>query len=230
MDQYLSFIEECKNKIYPHNTYLEEHHIKPKHDGGSDKPENIIKISFEDHILAHKIRYDTYGQIYDLAAYNLMCGFDSEGWRILRVEGAYKTHEALRLSNKNFWNSDFQKEMSARSVKSEHAIKMRSIGGKVGGKSRNKNIAITNKDKYVFSFNNVETICIINCQTGGEVLEELQKIVSNKNFKRVTPLLKGERKNAYGWSCVKFSDMVISSQSSSTLEEGSETTGGVQSP
>ena len=93
--------------------------------------------------------------------------------------------------------------MSARYVKSEYAMKMRSIGGKVGGKNRNKNVAITSTDKYIFFHNKVETVCIINCETGGEVLEELQKIVPNQNFKRVTPLLKGERENAYGWSCIK---------------------------
>jgi hypothetical protein len=57
-----------------------------------------------------------------------------------------------------------------------------------------------------------------------EVLEELQKIVPNQNFKRVTPLLKGQRENAYGWSCIKFSDMVISSQVLDTSRKGSETT------
>lgn len=202
-DPYLSFIEECRNKIHSSNTYLENHHIIPKHDSGLDIPENLISLSFEDHILAHKIRYDTYGQVYDLAAYNLMCGFDSEGWRLLRVEGAYKTHDALKLKKKNFWSNEFQKEMSARSVISEYAMKMRSVGGKMGGKNRNKNIAITPQDKYIFSYNKAETVCIINCETGGEVLEELQKIVITPNFKRVTPLLKGERENAYGWSCKK---------------------------
>jgi hypothetical protein len=223
-NHYLSFIEECKSKTYPPNTYLEEHHIVPKHDGGSDNSENLISLSFDDHILAHKIRYDVYGQVYDLAAYNLMCGFDGEGWRLLRVEGAYKTHEALRLSKKNFWSSDYQKEMSARSVKSEYAMKMRSVGGKIGGKNRNKNVAITSTDKYIFSHNKVETVCIINCETGGEVLEELQKIVPNQNFKRVTPLLKKQRENAYGWSCEKFSNTEISIQVSDTSEKGSETT------
>jgi hypothetical protein len=153
-----------------------------------------------------------------------MCGFDGEGWRLLRVEGAYKTHQALRLSKKNFWSSDYQKEMSARSVKSEYAMKMRSVGGKIGGKNRNKNVAITSTDKYIFFRNKVETVCIINCETGGEVLEELQKIVPNQNFKRVTPLLKKQRENAYGWSCEKFSNTAISIQVSDTSEKGSETT------
>jgi hypothetical protein len=49
----------------------------------------------------------------------------------LESEGAYKTHESTEeLSKKNFWSSDYQKEMSARSVKSEYAMKMRSVGGK----------------------------------------------------------------------------------------------------
>jgi hypothetical protein len=127
-----------------------------------------------------------------------------------RVMCAYATHQKLKTQCKNFWDSEYQKEMSARSVQSEYAMKMRSVGGKLGGKNRNKNIAITPDDKYIFSYNKVETICIINCETGGEVLEELQKLVPNSRFKRATPLLKGERKNLYGWSCEKFNDKVIS--------------------
>jgi hypothetical protein len=50
-NQYLSFIEECKSKTYPPNTYLEEHHIVPKHDGGLDNPENLISLSFDECLL-----------------------------------------------------------------------------------------------------------------------------------------------------------------------------------
>jgi hypothetical protein len=55
---YLDFINECKLKHYgeiPTHT----HHILPKFMGGADSKENLIKLSIEDHYLAHKILSET---------------------------------------------------------------------------------------------------------------------------------------------------------------------------
>lgn len=202
-NKYLQFIEVCKTKNYSKEDYLETHHIIPKHDGGFDTKENLIDLSFKDHIQAHLLRWEVYNQIGDLAAYNLMSGFDSEGWRLLKIEGAKATHQLLKSEKRNFWSSNFQKEMSKRSINSEYAMTMRSVGGKIGGHNRNKNIAIRKIDKYIFSYENKPTICIINCETGGEVLKELQILKPNNKFKRVTYLLNGKRKSLYNWSCQK---------------------------
>lgn len=37
------------------NLYIEVHHIKPLHDGGSDEPENMIQLLYNDHVIAHYI-------------------------------------------------------------------------------------------------------------------------------------------------------------------------------
>jgi hypothetical protein len=51
---YLDFIEECKLKEYD-KTFTHNHHILPKFMGGNNNKDNLIKLSVEDHFLAHKI-------------------------------------------------------------------------------------------------------------------------------------------------------------------------------
>lgn len=52
---YTEFIQKCKNRIIPQNTYTEIHHIKPKCIGGNDDPDNLIKLTGIEHYNAHKI-------------------------------------------------------------------------------------------------------------------------------------------------------------------------------
>jgi len=78
MDRYLRFIEHCKKKKYHVNEYLERHHIIPRHAGGTNDKENLIKLSLKDHMLAHKIRYEVYKNQYDLSAYSYMTGQSAE--------------------------------------------------------------------------------------------------------------------------------------------------------
>lgn len=49
--EYQSFINECKNKDLPQKR--EKHHIRPKSFGGNDSNENLILLSFADHLHAH---------------------------------------------------------------------------------------------------------------------------------------------------------------------------------
>ena len=46
-----------------------KHHIIPKHMGGTDRSENIVELSVEDHAEAHKILYEQYGKIQDKVAW-----------------------------------------------------------------------------------------------------------------------------------------------------------------
>lgn len=78
MDRYQSFIEHCRKKKYHPKEYLEKHHITPRHEGGDDSKENLIKLSLKDHITAHRVRYKVYGNKYDLAASNYMKGQSKE--------------------------------------------------------------------------------------------------------------------------------------------------------
>lgn len=109
--------------------------------------------------------------------------------------------------------------MAARSMARPDAREIRSKGGKVGGRVRNQDRIITADDCYLFSYNGEEVLVIVNCRTGGEVLEQLNLYQPTK-LQRVTPLLNGQRKSLHGWSCVKLDDWpgeAISSQTTDGL-------------
>jgi hypothetical protein len=50
---YAAFIDDRKAKQPQAPDYFEKHHIKPRCLGGGDEPENIIRLTVEDHIHAH---------------------------------------------------------------------------------------------------------------------------------------------------------------------------------
>jgi len=45
------------------------HHIIPKHMGGTDDPNNLVKLSIEEHAEAHKKLYEQYGKKEDFIAW-----------------------------------------------------------------------------------------------------------------------------------------------------------------
>ena len=47
-----------------------KHHIKPKHAGGSDSPENLVLLHPIDHAIAHLVRYKMFGNVRDRWACN----------------------------------------------------------------------------------------------------------------------------------------------------------------
>lgn len=51
--KYKEFLEECKTKKYDSDTIRHLHRTVPKCLGGNNKKENLIKLSVEDHIIAH---------------------------------------------------------------------------------------------------------------------------------------------------------------------------------
>ncbi|MDP6584604.1 MAG: HNH endonuclease signature motif containing protein, partial [Anaerolineales bacterium] len=53
---------------------MDKHHIVPKHMGGMEEPWNIMELSREDHIWAHKILYKLYGNVNDKRAVLLLEG------------------------------------------------------------------------------------------------------------------------------------------------------------
>ena len=51
-----------------------KHHIIPKHAGGTDSPENIIKLTVEEHADTHKKLWEEYGRKEDLLAWKGLTG------------------------------------------------------------------------------------------------------------------------------------------------------------
>ena len=54
------------------------HHIIPKHMGGTDDSSNLIKLTIEEHALAHKKLYDLYGKLEDKVAWLALSGQDKK--------------------------------------------------------------------------------------------------------------------------------------------------------
>jgi hypothetical protein len=50
------------------------HHIIPKHAGGTDAPENIVRLTPEEHSKAHRLLYEKYGRWQDKIAYRALAG------------------------------------------------------------------------------------------------------------------------------------------------------------
>ncbi len=57
---YVQFIEDRKSRPIP-DGYTERHHIKPKSMGGTNSPDNLIRLTPEDHYFAHLLLAKVYG-------------------------------------------------------------------------------------------------------------------------------------------------------------------------
>lgn len=144
VNRYISFIEHCKKKKYHQNEYLENHHIIPRHEGGSNNKDNLIKLSLKDHIQAHKIRYEAYGNKYDYSAYNYMLGQSAEAKKAICSENGKKSKgrklteehkQKLREASSGERNHFYGKTHSEESI---NKIREKAIGRQWTEESKNK--------------------------------------------------------------------------------------------
>jgi len=66
-------------------TIYHNHHIVPRHMGGTDDPENLVKLTVEEHAMAHLKLYHEHGKIEDLWAYQLLSAQISYGEGLTKV-------------------------------------------------------------------------------------------------------------------------------------------------
>ena len=59
LDRYNNFINNRKNRHIPKKG-TEKHHIQPRSVGGSDEPDNMIRLTLREHFVAHKLLYRAY--------------------------------------------------------------------------------------------------------------------------------------------------------------------------
>lgn len=113
-DIYFAFIAYLKTKKYVSSTKLEKHRILPQHAGGTYKKDgNVVRCSFDDHLLAHYYRFLAYRQKGDLIAYQFMKGMNKEA----RIEmasfagklGGKKSSDQNKAKSLFFFNKEWQK-------------------------------------------------------------------------------------------------------------------------
>ncbi len=117
IDIYSRFLKEegkrAKNAINENSsTYVEVYHIIPRHAGGADDKDNLIVLLFNDHVLAHYIRWIQYNETGDKIAYSVMSSESIEARKIKAVIagsiGGPKAQKLFKETNKGWFNSETQ--------------------------------------------------------------------------------------------------------------------------
>lgn len=102
MQEYLSFIDSCKNKSYSSNLVLHKHHIFPKCIYGHiDK---IVLLSVEDHIKAHLMLSECFDKDSEEQMHNLRSARILDRDSIKTTEVMNKISEAYKGNKNPFWN------------------------------------------------------------------------------------------------------------------------------
>ena len=232
-NEYFTFIQNCQNKEYTVDkdnplTELHIHHIIPKYllqDTDEERDfcnskENLIELSIEDHILAHKILAKLYPNPQNEGAVQLLENAMDFAKKSLKQAGAYASHDVQRAKQIGFFNPDLADEIALKgsqaSLARPDAIELRKEAGKVGGKLARACSVVRPEDKYLWYYNGARkgsgtqitekgepVCCTFNCSLGSEIVEILNSIYSS-NLEKITPVIQGERKSTYGWSCEKI--------------------------
>jgi hypothetical protein len=112
----LNYKKFYKNREIKKNLELQMHHILPKHEGGKDEESNLVICTIYDHIEAHKIRFETYNNFYDKAAYLFLSSNDKKGRQAI----CQAIVEKNRKNGTGFFNRETQIELAKRPKKSYH--------------------------------------------------------------------------------------------------------------
>lgn len=72
---------------------MHNHHIVPKHAGGTDDPSNIEPLTIQDHAEKHRILYETYDRWQDKLAWESLSGQIDKEEIIKRLQEAPKSQE-----------------------------------------------------------------------------------------------------------------------------------------
>ena len=125
---YYKFINKYKQQIIPLGEYTESHHILPKYMGGDNSEENLIVLTYRQHILAHLLLYRLHGNIEDLTAYRLMKSLPSERKSIIS-----------KMIGERHKQSGHIQALGAKNVATGWILSIRtkesmSKGGKIGGR------------------------------------------------------------------------------------------------
>lgn len=99
-------------------TYVEKHHIIPRHAGGSDDSSNLVFLTYEDHVIAHYIRWVVFNDTRDQIAWKVMLGDPLEVRRLKQSLagqiGGQKVQELLLEANLGWYNSQIQSELGKK--------------------------------------------------------------------------------------------------------------------
>jgi hypothetical protein len=73
---YYKHIEKCKNQIIEESKIYHKHHILPKSSGGNDDKDNLVILTYKQHVFAHFLLYKWKPTNNNWISYRLMNGLD----------------------------------------------------------------------------------------------------------------------------------------------------------
>lgn len=233
MNIYEQFINYCKQTVFS-DDYKENHHIIPKHAGGSNDPTNLIALPFYEHKLAHYYRWLAYDSFKDKYAYLLMNKMNAEAKQLI-IQQSIETH---RKNKTNFFNREFQIIQGKKGCykggvanTEKQYLARQKVGKKYGSENGLKNTSneiIINFRQYWSKWEHQSGIEIIIPPQ--QSLSALQKVLQEhfyfevKNKSSVRRVILGIKKSIGGWHYI---NKAISRQALDTSKEASETTGEV---
>ena len=147
--------------------YYHEHHIIPKHMGGSNDPSNLIVLTVEEHSEAHRLLFLHHGKQEDYIAWLALAGINtmSETKRLVQSLGLKNATEAARLSGKSYLGGNAVRDKKL-GIHNPNNIHLKSLGGKLGvihlpkftkqskwmnNGIKDTRVLLTNVDKYVLN-------------------------------------------------------------------------------
>ena len=138
-------IEKAKseNRAKTSDIYYECHHIIPKHMNGSNDEDNLVLLTFREHVITHFLLWKIYAKPQDLLAYKMRSGQKEEAQRLRSKLGVF----ANRNGGKGFTNFSNEKNpmKNPDTVKQSIETKLKKYGR-----------------KSIFSLEHYENICKAN--------------------------------------------------------------------
>lgn len=109
------------SKIIYHN-----HHIIPRHAGGTDDPSNLIRLTIPEHAEAHRVLWEQHGRLGDKLAWQLLAGLSTEAEETRRmmlsspeVRAKMRASRAARIITQEH-KDNIAKSMTGKKLTSEH--------------------------------------------------------------------------------------------------------------
>lgn len=203
---YVNFINLCKIKIYKTSEGpFEYHHIIPLYANGPNKQWNLIKLSIEDHIMAHTLLYKIYKNKEDLLALNFRKYIDKEVYKLRCT----LSHDKQRLNKSGFFCSKVQQLNGQKGGKVKSINKQLSYIKKIIPEWK----AILCKETHWYYKQTSYTLIIkpFECNLPSKITKKLFSykpfVLNYKANKQsftsnLTRMVKGERKSVSGWILV----------------------------
>jgi hypothetical protein len=175
--------------------FIDTHHIIPKHEGGTNDPNNLIKLPRKLHQEVHYRRWLVYKNISDLYAFQILGGnlSDDELLKIYENQVERCKRDQNKLINSRLksdkWKQSHQSE-DYKKKKRKQSILLNQLG-KINSKENSKLISEKKRSvrnynsKYISVYGKIwddASKCVRNGESGGLTLRQLRYRASNKNY------------------------------------------------